>query len=205
MRFVTNGSRAAAPIGLIVGLILTALSLAAPSYCRAGEQLTFAEIRGIVEKNLKANPRYRDGDLIVRCDVEPIFNELIGLGFVPGDTEELYDAFLPDMSPLIQMLRTEEGRKFMREIRGTEGAYDRLERLSWLQGGPAALGQLINAEDGVDKLRILVTSAGAAAISKQFPDDPRAQNFDRPTGHVHTADALLMRLEKAHKSRTADR
>ena len=205
MRFVTNGSRAAARIGLTVGMILTALSLAAPACCRAGEQLTFAEIRGIVDKNLKANPRYRDGDLIVRCDVEPIFNELIGLGFLPADTEELYDAFLPDMSPLIQMLRTDEGRKFMREIRGIDGAYDRLERLSWMQGGPAALGQLINAEDGVDKLRILVTSAGAAAVRNQFPEDPRAQNFDRPTGHVHTADTLLKHLEKAHKKRSAAR
>ena len=199
MRFVTNGSRAAATIGMI----LTALTLAAPSYCRAGEQLTFAQIRGIVEKNLKANPRYRDGDLIVRCDVEPIFNELIGLGFVPADTEEMYDAFLPDMSPLIQQLRTEAGRKFMLEIRGIDGAYDRLERLSWMKGGPVALVQLINAEDGVDKLRMLVTSAGAAAIRMQFPDDPRAQNFDRPTGHVHTADGLLKRLEKVHKNRAA--
>jgi hypothetical protein len=213
MRFVTNGTRAPAPIGRFVGMILTALSLAVPAYCRAGEGpdsekapsnakgLTFAQIRGIVEKNLKANPRYRDGDLIVRCDVEPIFNELIGLGFMPADTEELYDAFLPDMAPLIQQLRTDAGRKFMLEIRGIDGAYDRLERLSWLQGGPVALGQLINAEDGVDKLRMLTTSAGAAAIRKQVPDDQRAQNFDRPTGHVHTAAALLKHLERAHKKR----
>jgi hypothetical protein len=199
MRFVTNGSRAAATMGMI----LTALTLAAPTETRAAEGLTFSQIRGIVEKNLKANPRYRDGDLIVRCDVEPIFNELIGLGFMPADTEELYDGFLPDMAPLIQVLRTEGGRKFMLLIRAIDGAYDRLERLSWLPGGSVALGQLINSEDGVEQLRMLTTSAGAAAIRKQFPDDQRAQNFDRPTGHIHTADALLKHLEKAHKNRSA--
>jgi hypothetical protein len=199
MRFVTNGSRAAATIGMI----LTALTLTAPSYARAGEELTFSQIRGIVEKNLKANPRYRDGDLIVRCDVEPIFNELIGLGFVPADAEEMYDAFLPDMAPLILVLRTDAGRKFMLEIREIKGAYDRLERLSWLPRGPVALGQLINAEDGVEKLRLLTTPAGAAAIRKQFPDDARAQNFDRPTGHIHTAARLLEHLQEIHRRKSA--
>jgi hypothetical protein len=204
MRFVTNGSRAIATLGLI----LTAATFSAAAERTDGrpeEGLTFSQIRAVVEKNLKANPRYRPGDLIVRCDVEPIFNELIGLGFVPADTEELYDAFLPDMAPLIQQLRSDAGRKFMLEIRNIEGAYDRLERLSWLSGGSQALGRMIRDPDGVEKLRALTTPAGAAAVRKQFPDDARAQNFDRPTGHIHTADALLKHLEQIHKERSAAR
>jgi hypothetical protein len=201
MRFMTKATRTLATVGAVV----TACTLAGPSPVGGAEQLTFAQIRTIVEKNLKANPRYRPGDLIVRCDVEPIFNELISLGFVPADTEELYDAFLPDMAPLIQQLRSDAGRKFMQDIRDIEGAYDRLERLSWLPGGPAALLQLIRAKDGVEKLKVLTTSSGTAAIRKQFPEDPRAQNFDRPTGHIHTADALLKHLEQIHRDRTAAR
>jgi len=201
MRFMTNATRAHATVGAVI----TALTLAAASPAGAAEKLTFPQIRAIVEKNLKANPRYRPGDLIVRCDVEPIFNELISLGFVPADTEELYDAFLPDMAPLIQQLRSDAGRKFMLEIRGIEGAYDRLERLSWLPGGHAALGQLIRAEDGVEKLRVLTTPSGTAAIRKQFPDDPRARNFDKPTGHIHTAEALLEHLEQIHRDGSAAR
>jgi hypothetical protein len=204
MRFMTNGCRALAT----VGLILTAVTFSAAAEktdARPAEGLTFSQIRRVVEKNLTANPRYRPGDLIVRCDVEPIFNELIGLGFMPGDTEELYDAFLPDMAPLIQQLRTDAGRKFMLQIRDIKGAYDRLERLSWLPGGPIALGQMINDPEGVDKLKALTTSAGAAAIRKQFPDDSRATNFERPTGHIHTAEGLLKHLEQIHKARSEAR
>jgi hypothetical protein len=216
MRFVTNRYVRVAT----VAAILTASSLVPHGPAAAAERsdapnvesktegarpegLSFPQIRQIVEKNLKANPTYRDGDLIVRCDVEPIFNELIGLGFMPADTEELYDAFIPDMALLIQMLRPESGREFMRQIRDIEGAYDRLERLSWLPGGHVALGQLINAEDAAEKVRLLTSAAGAAAIRKQFPDDQRAQNFDRPTGHIHTAAQLLKHLEKIHKQRSS--
>jgi hypothetical protein len=211
MSFLPNGSPAIASIGAV----LTALWFATPSPARAADgpdkgsvakqaaELTFPQSRQIVEKNLKANPRYRDGDLIVRGDVEPIFNELLGLGYVPADSEALYDAFLPDMAPLIQVLRSETGRKFMLQIRDIKGAYDRLERLSWLPRGPLALGQLVNAEDAVEKLRMLTTPAGAAAIRKQFPDDSRAQNFDRPTGHIHTAAQLLDHLQEIHRQKTA--
>src|SRR5689334_20221167 len=79
---------------------------------------TLAEVKAIVETQLRARTDYAPGDLISRQEVEPIFNELISRGVPLMDgQEELYDDFVPEKSRLVRMLRTPEGIAFMHQVK----------------------------------------------------------------------------------------
>lgn len=173
------------------------VGLATPAPSRAeGRRPTMQDVKALVQRHLTSKPSYRRGDLIAREDVEPIFNDLLEMGIKPFDNqEELYDSFLPADAFLVQFLRTPSGRAFMRQVYQVPGAYDRLERLAWLPKGQVLLQQLVRAPDGPVQFQRLTTAAGMQRVARQLGDDPRGSNFSLPTGHIHTEDQLLRRLE----------
>ncbi len=73
--------------------------------------------------------------------------------------------------------------------------YDRLERLSWNPKGRELIEQLIEDPQGPAILQVMLEPAGEAATAKYLNDDPSGKNFSIPTGHVHSANELLKRLE----------
>src|SRR5262245_53577920 len=98
-------------------LAATALLLCSSSVTLAANPPSAAEVKRIVEQHLRAKRDYAPGDLLSRGDVEPIFNDLLTRGLASADiTEDFYDDFVPDASPLVRALRTEAGRKFMRQV-----------------------------------------------------------------------------------------
>ena len=175
----------------------SAVAMANPAPAMAeGRRPTMQDVKAIIQRHLSNKPNYRRGDLIVREDVEPIFNDLLELGIKPFDNqEELYDSFLPSVAFLAQTLRTPAGRTFMRQVYRLPGAYDRLERLAWLPKGKALLQQLVLNADGPEQFQSLTTTDGMQRVAKLLADDPRGSNFSLPTGHIHTEDQLLRRLE----------
>ena len=180
---------------IFVAALLAGLALPAPSMAE-GRRATMQDVKAIVQRHLASNPSYRRGDLIAREDVEPIFNELLKLGVKPFDQqEELYDSFVPADSLLVQVLRTPQGRAFMRKASQTPGAYDRLERLAWMPQGQALLQQMVRSPDGPEQLQRLSSAEGMQLVAKQLGDDSRGRNFSLPTGHIHTEDQLLTRLQ----------
>ncbi|MFN0020950.1 MAG: hypothetical protein ACKVP0_22040 [Pirellulaceae bacterium] len=174
---------------LLFGWFTTACTAKPPS---------FAEAKAIAAQHLRTLPDYAPGDLISRGDVEPIFNELLNRGLSVDDfSEDFYDDFVPDNSFLIRTLRTEAGRKFMRQVSGFPGAYDRLERLSWVPAGQELLGELIDKPDGAALFKTMTEPTGMQAIARHLAADPRGKNYALPTGHIHTASQLMKRLEAA--------
>jgi hypothetical protein len=156
-----------------------------------------AEAKAIAEQHLRSLENYAPGDLISRGDVEPIFNELLSRGLPVNDiAEELYDEFIPDNSFLLKLLRTEDGRKFMRQVNRFPQAYDRLERLSWVPAGQEILRELVASPDGASLFKAMLEPAGLEATARLLESDPRGKNYSLPTGHVHTAAQFLKRLEK---------
>ena len=167
------------------------------SHLLAAKPPTMAEIKAIVEEHLQSNAYYAPGDLISRKDVEPIFDDLIGRGVpLAAGQEELYDDFVPENSALVRVLRTPGGRKFMQKVKSTRGIYDRLERLSWSFKGRELLDQLLNDPQGPAILQVMLEPTGMTAMAKYLKDDEIGTNFSIPTGHIHTANELLKRLEK---------
>jgi hypothetical protein len=160
----------------------------------AASRTAEARIAAVVQRHFASDTSFVAGDLISRSDVEPIINELLDLGFRPNESEELYDAILPDNDRLVRLLKNPHGIKFMRQISSIPGVYDRLERLSWTESGRQLIDSLIERPDGPQLLKNLIAPGGAKAVEQIFAGDSRGANFQRPTGHVHTAPELLQRL-----------
>lgn len=156
--------------------------------------LTRKAIEELVSRNLRNDPLYMAGDAICQSDVEPIFNELIERGYRSADHEGLYDSFLSANDKFIKALRTPEGRMFMRSVAKLPGAYDRLERLSWSNTGRALLAEMIASADGKKAVEHILSEEGAKLVEGLLANDPRGQDFQLPTGKVHTANELIDHL-----------
>jgi hypothetical protein len=188
--FAAGKGRALVGWALLVGMVASSPQLAHATPPK------FQEIEKIVHSHFANNRNYKDGDLISRADVEPIFNQLIARGVKFQDNEGLYSSFLPHNSFIVRELSTPAGRKFMRSVAGYPNVYDRLERLCWMPAGREMVRDLIGRPDGLEVLRSLTTPDGAKAVEKVMGGDVRGQNFDLPTGHIHTVDQLLARLRE---------
>jgi len=155
------------------------------------------KLEALAAKHLSAKADYQPDDLITRGDVEPILNELIQNNVpVSKDGEDAYGQLLRDSDPLVLLLRTAEGQKFMRKVSKIEGAYDRLERFAWLPEGQVVIQKLINDPKGVKIFAEMATPEGMKVVAKRLAADPRGQNFALPTGHIHTAAEFVAMLEQ---------
>ncbi|QDU31041.1 hypothetical protein ETAA8_61940 [Anatilimnocola aggregata] len=169
------------------------------------KKLTAAEIGSAVEQQLRRNTFYSPGFLITRSDAESVFRMLEEKGLeLPDDREALYEDLLSDTSPLAKILKTPDGRAFMRKLVGDPTAYDRLERLSWTRDGRYVVDKMVRAKDGATRLKQLQTKDDVAKFSKTLATDPRTRDFALPTGRIHTAEALTERLTELLTERDAE-
>lgn len=130
---------------------------------------SFATVKAVVQREFAHKPDYQPGDLISSADVETIFDELNRLGWPPDDVESVADSFLPEGSLLVQELRTEAGRRFMRQVASLPGVYDRLERISWIANGRQWIEQLMENPGGVESMKILTRAEGVARFQSLSP------------------------------------
>lgn len=183
----------------IAGAALIGLGAgASPKSQRAGSSDdAWADVAKIVQRHLAADPSYQAGDLISQRNVEPIFEELLSLGFQPANHEELYDSVLPDQDRLVQLFNTHEGRKFIRKVSKLPYAYDRLERMTWTDVGRKLLDELVTADDGAKQFSAINSPDGLRKLQKLVEQDPRGRNLALPTGNIHTAEDLLQQLRES--------
>jgi hypothetical protein len=161
-----------------------------------------AEIGAIVDRSLAKNPYYFPGALISRSDVSPICEKLLEQGLTDAeDQEDLYASVLSDQAPLVKRLKTPAGRAFMKKIVTDKTAFDRLERLSWTVDGRKLLESFVSAKDGYERFQKLKTPADLAKVSKQLAADSHTPDFNLPTGHILTADALVQKLQELRAGR----
>ncbi|MBL9094248.1 MAG: hypothetical protein JNL96_23715 [Planctomycetaceae bacterium] len=156
--------------------------------------LSRAAIEQLVIKQLQKVPGYEPGDLLSRKEIEPILNELADRGYLPPDPESAMRAYLPETSPLVQVLRTPRGIEFMRAVGRQPEAYDRLERLSWSKIGRGLLADMVNSPDGKRAFEHMSSPAGAKLVESMLTGDTDAETFRLPTGKVHTANELVEQL-----------
>jgi len=155
-----------------------------------------AKVRQVVADFFAKMPPYREGDLIDRAQVEVLLKQLKAIGCQIPQPEAIASR-VPDPGEwLVAELRTPAGRALMRQVARYPGAYDRLDRLSTMPQGKQTIRDLVRGPDGYKMIEYLSTQKGGREMGKMLSRAPGAPDFNRPTGRIYTADALLKELEK---------
>lgn len=178
---------------------VTVLLLATCSGAGAPAPLpTFKAVEERVQRTLEREADYQDGDLLVRSMVERVLNQLKALGWEVPRPAELLRQVLPDDDFVARSLYSEDGRAFMRQIKGLPQGYDRVERLARLPRGEATLRSLVRGPGGAKMIEYLATAKGGVNLGAQLSKIPDAGDFNRSTGRIYTARALLVKLRSLH-------
>jgi hypothetical protein len=182
--------------------ILLAFLLADP--CRAQPVESkgvpeFSVISRCVERYFQGLDDHKPGDLISRGEVEPLFDALERLGWSTAAKPAILRRLPADTDLVVEQLRTEAGKKFMRKISKYPGAYDRLYRLSGLPNGRKLVSELIHTKGGHEMIEFLTTSRHGEELSQQLGKTAKGARFDEPVRKAFTADDLVKLLSAAHK------
>lgn len=182
-------------------LLLTPHAGAAPprqGRAKPAARPAWKDIQATVVATLAADERYRSGDLISQRELNEVFKALQAKGWSPADRKQMLEQALPADAPLVRELRTEAGRKFMRQVGPMPDGYDRLDHLSRLGDGPRIVRKLIAGPDGYKLLEYLTSASGGDELGKMLAKAPDGRDFNRPTGRVYTQAALLSRLKESY-------
>ncbi|HEX3871141.1 MAG TPA: hypothetical protein VHV77_11925 [Pirellulales bacterium] len=150
----------------------------------------------LVQFQLSKTSGYRNGDLITAGDVEPILKELAGRKWSTKELAIVRAKLVPDSALIAREFRTPNGRQFMRQSGRYQMGYDRIDRLSQLSDGPTVLWRLMNGPDGYKLIEYMATAPGGQQLGRMLSRDPKAGNFNAPTGRIYTADQLVAALEE---------
>jgi hypothetical protein len=169
---------------------------------------SFAQVRGLVEANFAAHRDRKTGDIISKEDVRPLFVQLKRMGWAIADEEEILEKLLDANDPLVQMLRTPGGQKFMRKVSGYKLIYDRLDRISHEAGGKRLIHDLARLPDG-ERYARASTRRGVPDLIDLLPKQGsgrkrRVKDYDKPTERIYTVDGLLKQLETSHAAAVRD-
>jgi hypothetical protein len=184
---------------------MTLVLLTVAANVSASELPSIVAVRSVVKKHFAGLKDYKPNDIISKRDVTPILKSLAKQGWKISDEKQLMDEVLDDGHALVQIFRTKQGKKFMREISGDKNVYDRLDRIVREKDGAALLRKIIALPDGKKYTRahsgpgqptlsdlLLISERGSA-------HDRKLKDFDKPTGMQYTADAFWTRLQVSYK------
>ncbi len=161
---------------------------------------TATQIQAVVDRYFAEKSFYRPGDLIAQSDVQAVITALGKRGWkVPG-AKQLVAKTLPDSHPLVQLLASDKGRRFMRAVQKQRLIYDRLDRVMGTWGGPAMLRQLIRLPDGA-RYAAWKTPSTIPDLLDLLPKRRSGKtrvikDYRKPTGQIYTQQQLTKALVK---------
>ena len=71
-------------------------------------------------------------------------------------------------------------------------------RWSGLAHGQQTVCDLIRGPDGYKMIEYMTTAPGGKNLGKQLSRGPKGRDFNKQTGRIYTAKALLERLKESH-------
>ena len=164
----------------------------------------FAEVEKAAEKHFSTLKKYRKGDLLSQSDVAPVFDQLEKLGWKVDDRAEILKLVPGDRELMVRMLRTDDGRVFMRDIQRLPGGYDRVDHLSRLSDAETLLWRLTTGPDGYKMIDYMTTTPYGETMGNMVSQAPNGRGFNQPTGRIYTELQFIARLktsyDKADKS-----
>lgn len=160
----------------------------------------FAAVQTTAEKYFSSLKKYRKGDLLSQSDVEPVFAELEKLGWKVADREQIVKLVPGDRELMVRMLRTEDGRTFMRDIERLPGGYDRVDHLSRMSDAETLLWRLTSGPDGYKMIDYMTETPYGANMGEMLSQAPNGKGFNKPTGRIYTETQFIARLKQSYAS-----
>ena len=165
----------------------------------------FAKVQRTVDAHFAAIRDRKSSDLISSSDLQSVFANLRDIGWTirSEDKEELLQQVLDEGHFLVQLLGTPAGKSFMRKVASQAQIYDRLERIAAERNGQQLLRDLIKLPNA-EQLTAQKPGAFMPDLAGLLPMDAegksrKVKDFQKPTGHIYTVDALLRRLQELHR------
>jgi hypothetical protein len=183
---------------LFLGILI--LGLVANSATAEEEKLpSFGDVAKVVETSLAHRG---SGDIISRGDLGPVFRDLDILGWTVEDEKEILQQVLASGDPIVTTLRSNRGRKFIRQVAGYRLIYDRLDRIAQQPGGQRLIQDLIKLPDAARYAK-MAPARGVPGMMEFLPKDRsgktrKVKDYNKPTGKIYTANEFLKRLRKSY-------
>lgn len=168
---------------------------------------TTAQIRQTVDDYFARKKGYKPGDLIAQSDTEAVIAALRKKGWVVPKTQVIVRNTLSDSDSLVQIFRSDKGRRFMRAVAGYRLIFDRLDRVMRESGGPAMVRQLVRLPDG-PRYAAWETPRAVPDLVDFLPKTGSAKtrvvkDYRKPTGRIYTQADLLTAIEQAFSGKSA--
>ena len=156
----------------------------------------------VVTEFFASQPGYQKGGLVTRSQVEKVVAKMVSNGAKISDPGSVVKLSLADDSFLVRELSTADGKRFMRKIAASPGAYSHLDRLSTIPRGQSLIRDLVRTKDGDKMIEYLATTKGGKNMSSMMAQPRGGVDLNKPTGRIYTADDLVAALKVAMQKST---
>jgi hypothetical protein len=173
----------------VVGCLLTTASL------RGEEPPKLPMVVQAVEAYFASLPDYQPGDLVEQSQVAGALDAVELVGWEVPQRKQIVDLALADSDWLVRELSTKKGKRFMRKVAKHKGGYLRLDRLSSIADGKAAIRVLIKDPGGDEMIEYMDTTSGGFELGRMMADAKSGVDLNKPTGRIYTADDLVSVLQ----------
>lgn len=151
---------------------------------------------------LSQNKDYQPGDLITREEATGVFAALKKAGWQVKKSKDLTERLLPASDEMVRQLRSLQGKKFMRNINGFSGGFDRLDRLRKLPNGSKRLREFIQQPEGHKLIEYMATTPGGKHMGRELSSKKHG-DFNAPTKRIYTDKELFAELRTLHAADSA--
>jgi hypothetical protein len=158
----------------------------------------FAAVAQAALSSFNSLPGYEPGDLVSQSQVEGALNAVEQVGWDVPDRKNIVDLALADNAWLVRELSTKKGQSFMRKVARFPGGYLRLDRLSSIADGKAAVRVLIKDPGGDEMIQYMDTTQGGFELGRMMGGAKGGVDLNKPSGRIYTADDLVAVLQNLY-------
>jgi hypothetical protein len=163
----------------------------------------FSKIEKAVRSYFKTLPDYQPGDIISRSQVEPLLKRADLFGWLGKQREAILDDLLEDNDFLVQQLRSDSGREFLKKTADYPGGLDRLDRWSRMNHGQKTVRSLIRLPVAENLIEYMVEEPGGKVLGRHESRAPGGTNLNESTGRIYTVPMLTARLKTAYHAESS--
>lgn len=147
---------------------------------------------GSVSRLLSEKENYQSGDLLTWEQVKPVLDRLRRARVPVPPEKDLRPLFLSQNDALVQMLGTEKGKSFFKELSKKPSSIDLVDRYRSLPLGDSYLKQMVeNTKGGSEFFTSPMWLTQKDAKLAETSGIPNIEKFGEPTGRIYTESQLL--------------